>query len=248
MKNLLPLKVLLGIVLAVLALFLIAKTRTAWAERDYVGKAVRDRDVMTISGTGKVTAKPDLAQVDVGLFSEGASVATVQAGNTSKMNAIIAALKDMGIAADDIQTSGYNLQPKINWNEGRQTINGYTLSQNMNIKVRDLEKVGEVLEKSVSLGANQIQGVRFTVDDPTSLQDEARLEAIQDAKKKAEALAEAVGLHIVKVVTFSESGGYMPPEAMMYDSASVGLQRAAPQIESGTLDVNMTVSVTFEVR
>jgi uncharacterized protein YggE len=180
------------VVLAVLGLFLVAKTVNTFAERDYIGKAVRDRDLITVSGMGSVTAKPDLAKVDVGVFSEGQSVSAVQGDSTSKMNAMIDALKTLGITDADIQTSNYNLQPKIDWSDNKQRVIGYTLTQTVNVKVRDLAKVGDVLESATSHGANQIYGVQFTIDDPTSIQDEARVKAIKEAQKKADALADAV--------------------------------------------------------
>lgn len=238
------------VVLAVLGLFLVAKTVNTFAERDYIGKAVRDRDLITVSGMGSITAKPDLAKVDVGVFSEGQSVSAVQTDSASKMNAMIEALKTLGIKDADIQTSNYNLQPKIDWTDGKQRVVGYTLTQTVNLNVRDLTKVGDVLESATSHGANQIYGVQFTIDDPTSIQDEARVKAIKEAQKKADALADAVGLHIVKVVSFSEAGGFEPPYPMAYaggDLASAA-KNIAPQIEAGSLDVKMNVSVTFEVR
>lgn len=247
MKNLLVLKVLAGTVLAMLAIFLVAKTRTEWAQRDYVGKAVRDRDVILVGGTGKVTSKPDLALVQIGIYSEGPTVNGVQADNTAKMNRIIESLKSLGIDKADIQTSNYNLQPAIDWSNGRQNIRGYTLSQNISVKVRDLPKIGEALEQSISAGANQINGVTFTIDEPSSLQDQARLKAIEDAKRKAEALASATGLKIIKVVSFSESGG-TPPMMPYAGDAMYNQRKEVPQIESGSLDVEMNVSVTFEVR
>jgi uncharacterized protein YggE len=238
------------VVLAVLGLFLVAKTVNTFAERDYIGKAVRDRDLITVSGMGSVTAKPDLAKVDVGVFSEGQSVSAVQGDSTSKMNAMIDALKTLGITDADIQTSNYNLQPKIDWSDNKQRVIGYTLTQTVNVKVRDLAKVGDVLESATSHGANQIYGVQFTIDDPTSIQDEARVKAIKEAQKKADALADAVGLHIVKVVSFSEAGGFEPPYPMQYAAGDLAsaVKNVAPQIEAGSLDVKMNVSVTFEVR
>lgn len=238
-----------ALALLILCVFLVAKTINTFAERDYIGKAVRDRDTITINGMGKVTATPDLARVTLGVYSDGVTVAAVQQSNTSKMNAIIAAMKELGIKDADIQTSNYSLQPKIDWSNDRQRVIGYTLSQTVTLKVRDLANVGDVLDKATSLGANDVNGVQFTIDDPTSLQDEARIKAINEAKKKAEALASATGLHIVKVVSFSESTPGVPMP-IMYDAREANLapQAANTQIEAGSLDVNTNVSVTFEVR
>ncbi|MEO5928116.1 MAG: SIMPL domain-containing protein [Patescibacteria group bacterium] len=249
MKDFTPVKWLAALVLAILSLFLVAKTINTFAERDYIGKAVIDRDTITINGMGKVTATPDLALVTLGVYSDGSTVATVQQANTTKMNAIIAALKQMGIKDADIQTSNYSLQPKIDWSASTQRVIGYTLSQTVTVKVRDLTKAGDVLDTATKLGANDVGGVQFTIDDPSTLQDEARIKAIKDAQKKAEALANATGLHLIKVVSFSESTPGVP-SPIMYDARQANLapESAKTQIEAGSLDVNTNVSVTFEVR
>jgi uncharacterized protein YggE len=242
--------VLSAILLAALSVFVVFKARNAWVERNYIGKAVRDRDTITITGEGKVSSKPDLAKIDLGVWSEGATVAAVQRDNTAKTNAIIDALKKLGVAEDDIQTSNYSLQPKIDWTDGKQNVTGYTLSQMISAKIRNLDNVGTAIETSITAGSNQIQGVQFTIDDPSSVQDRARLEAIADARKKAEALSQALGLKVLKVITFSESsGGYVPPQPMMYKALEAGaVANVAPDIQPGALDVTTNVSVTFEVR
>lgn len=240
-----------ALALVVLMVFLGVKTRNAYAERDYIGKAVRDRDVITVSGHARATTKPDLAKVDLGMYSEGDSVSAVQSGNTKKMNDIIDALKKLGLKSEDIQTSNYTLQPKIDWSAGKQNIVGYTLSQAVTLKVRDLNRVGEVIERAVALGANQVNGVQFTIDDPTTLLDQARLDAIQDARTKAGALATALDLHLIKVVTFSESGSGIPSPYPYGIGGGAGMMEAkavAPSVQPGSLDVDMNVSVTFEVR
>jgi uncharacterized protein YggE len=249
MKDFTPVKWLAALVLAILAVFLVAKTINTFAERDYIGKAVIDRDIITVNGEGKVTATPDLALLNLGVYSDGATVAAVQQSNTAKMNAIIDAMKKAGIKDADIQTSNYSLQPKIDWSNDRQRVIGYTLSQTVSVKVRDLTRVGDVLDSATGLGANDVNGVQFTIDDPSSLQDEARIKAIKDATKKAEALADATGLHLVKVVSFSESTPGVPMP-LMYDARASNLapEAAKTQIEAGSLDVNTNVSVTFEVR
>jgi len=249
MKDFTPVKWVAALALAILSVFLVAKTINTFAERDYIGKAVRDRDVITISGMGKMTATPDLAKIDVGVLSDGATVAAVQNDNTRKMNAMTDALKKMGIKDADLQTSNYSLQPKIDYNSNQQKIIGYTLSQTLNVKVRELTKVGDVIDAVTGLGANQVYGVQFTIDDPTSLQDQARLKAIAEAQKKAQALADAVGLHIVKVVSFSEASADQPYPIPFMAQAEAGMAvKSVPSIQVGSLDVTTNVSVTFEVR
>lgn len=246
-------KTLNGILLAVGIVLVVFLGVQAWKgvlEARNVGIEPRDRDTFTITGEGKVSAKPTLAEVDLGLYSEGRDVPIVQEANTTKVNAIIAGMKQLGIADDDIQTSNYNIGPKFDYTDGTARIIGYTVSQNLNIKVRDLTKVGTVLAKATELGSNQVNGVRFTIDDPTTVQQEARKEAIEDAKSKAEELARAMGVKIVKIVTFSESSGNGAPAPIFaYRAMDVAEQAApTPNIQSGSLDVQASVSVTFEIR
>ncbi len=146
--------ILSAILLAALSVFVVFKARNAWVERNYIGKAVRDRDTITITGEGKVSSKPDLAKIDLGVWSEGATVAAVQRDNTAKTNTIIDALKKLGVSENDIQTSNYSLQPKIDWTDGKQNVTGYTLSQMISAKIRNLDNVGTAIEASITAGSN----------------------------------------------------------------------------------------------
>ena len=239
------------LVSAVLIMLTIALGVQAWKgvrEAKEVGRVPRDRDMITIAGEGKVSGKPDLARVDIGLLSEGGDVPRVQTQNTTKVNAMIGALRDLGIQEADIQTSNYNISPKYRYDEGRQSIEGYIVSQNVSVKVRDLSKIGAVLARMGELGANQINGVFFTIDDPSSLEQDARKEAIEDAREKADELARALGVKVVRVVTFSESSGGTPPPIPYGLKSFEADQAIAPEIQPGSLDVTSVVSVTFEIR
>lgn len=241
---------LISVLVVALTVFVGIKAWNGYAEHERIGVAVRDRDTITVGGEGKVTIKPDIARMSLGVQTDGATVNAAQADNTKKMNAIIDAVKALGVAKEDIATENYNIYPRTEWKDGKSTIVGYTVSQNVSVKVRDLDKVGDVLAKAGELGANQVGGISFTIDDPKLVQDEARLKAIADARKKADVLVNQLGLTIVKVVTFSESGGPMPPPMPYYaKAADLALEAvAAPNIEPGTQDVVSNVSVTFEVR
>lgn len=242
--------VLLALLFIALTAFVSVLTAKGIAEFQQVGHAPRAQDTFTIDGEGKVTGTPDLARVDIGLYTEGDDVPSAQNANTQKVNAMLAALKDLGIDQADIQTSNYTITPRYQYNEGAQTVIGYAVSQNLSAKVRDLSKIGTVLSRVGSLGANQVNGVTFTVDDPTSLEQAARKKALEDAHKKADELADALGVKIVRVVTFSESSGNTPvPQPM----ALRGLEAAPPgqvipEIQPGSLDIQSQVSVTFEIR
>ena len=252
MKDNVYLRGLVGLFVLVLIVFVGAKTRNVMEQYNYIGDAPHERDTIVVSGEGKVTSKPDLVSVSLGVSIDANTVSDAQTMNTQKMNAIVAALKAMNIADADIQTSNYNISPRYDYNNGKQTILGYTVSQNVQVKVRKLDQVGDVLAKAGQLGANQVGGVDFTIDDPTSIQAQARQKAIDDAQKKANTLTSQLGLHIVKVVSFSE-GSTNPPGPIPYMYAakamdSAGMAPTAPSIQSGSLDVTSDVSVTYEVR
>lgn len=250
MKDQKYLFVLGGMFLVVLTTFVALKARNTWIERDYIGKAARDRYVITVTGEGKATSTPDLAKITISVYSDGPTVSSVQQANASKMNAVIAAVKALGVLQADIQTSDYRLDPKIDWQNNHRNIMGYTLTQSLSLKIRNLDSIGAVIEKVTAAGANEIAGMQLTVDDPSLLRERARDLAIQEAQRKAEKLADVLGLHLIKVVSFSENGGSQPlPMAYLERSdlkATGG--GVAPQIETGSLDVTSAVSVTFEVR
>jgi len=245
--------VVVRIALIAVAIFLMiylgAKTRNELQEYHYIGR--NTRDTITIDGQGKVESKPNIAMVQLGVVSEGKDVKDTQEKNTQKMNSILEAVKFMGIASNDIQTSQYNVNPKYDWNDGKQTLIGYMVSQQISVKVREMDKSGTIISKAGELGANQIGGVTFTIDDPKLQQQEARRKAISDAQSKAEDVAYHLGMKIVRVVSFSEySGGGVTPRPMYAMDKAVANESAmaAPSIEPGSEDVYSNVSVTFEVR
>lgn len=238
------------VVLLVLCGFLVAKTRNEIATHRTIGRPADVRDTFTIEGEGKVSGKPTLAEISFGLLSEGLDVAKLQQENTQKVNAMIAAVKQLGVAEKDIQTSQYSMSPRYDYRDGSSKLVGYQVSQNVSVKLRDLSKIGDALTRIGQLGGNQVNGPSFTIDDLSLLKQEARLKALEDARKKAEVLSDVLGVKIGRVVTFNESAGGYPPPMPMYTSmkaidASEGV--AAPSIQTGSLDVTSNVSVTFEV-
>lgn len=245
----------MSVLLTVLLVALIAlfglKAWNTYAEHNSIGQAPLEPHTMTIDGDGKVTGKPTLAQIDIGVYSEGTDVPSVQNDNSQKVNAMTAAMQDLGIAEADLQTSNYNISPKYDYKNGQQNVVGYSVSQNVSVKVRDLTKVGAALAKAGQLGANQVNGVSFTIDDPSQLQQQAREKALADARKKADELAGALGVQIIRVTTFSETSANPQPIPYAFRSdTGLGASAApiAPAIQTGSLDVTSHVSVTFEIR
>jgi len=212
------------------------------------GKAPTDVKTIIIDGTGKVTAIPDIGTVDVGFMTEGKNVQAIQKENVTKMNKLIEAVKKLGIESKDIQTTQYQIYPKYDYTGGRSSLAGYTISQSVTIKIRDLDKISEVLAKAGDSGANQVGGLNFTMDDPEDLKVQARGKAILNAKGKAEVLANSLGVKLGRIVGFSEGGSSPYPlykSDMAYGVGGGG--EAAPTIEAGSMEITSNVSITYEI-
>jgi uncharacterized protein YggE len=246
-----PVSMLVSVLLAVLSVLVGVKIWNGVATHAEIGHEPRGRDVITIEGDGKITSKPTLALLTVGLVSNGKDIPSVQADNATKVNAITSAVKSLGVADADVQTSNYQIQPRYEYpQDGSRRLVGYEITQTLGLKIRDLNKVGDVIAKATELGSNDVSGLQFTIDDPKELQQQARVKALADAQKKAKELTETLGVSLGKVVTFSENSGGYPPPMPMYAMNKAAFEAApvAPDIQSGSLDVSSHVSVTFEVR
>ena len=231
----------------VAAIYLILLSRNVLKQYQYIGRSEAQRDTIAISAEGKVTALPDIASISIGVMTEKKTVAEAQKENTTKMNAIIAKIKEFGVASEDIKTTNYSIYPQYDWINNRQVERGFQVSQNVDVKVRDLAKIGDVLAAVGELGANQVGGVNFTIDDPEDLRQQARLKGLEAAKKKAQALADAAGVKLGKVVGFSENAGYVPTPLYYAKADGMGGGGASPSIESGSQDVVVNVSVIYEI-
>lgn len=243
--------VLLAILILVAAVWLVSVVRNNFKTWHAIGLAPVAPRTISIDGLGKVSSPPTIAQISTGVVSEGdLNIGKTQKQNTDKMNALVVALKTLGIADKDLQTANYNISPRYDYTDGKSRITGYTVSQELSVKVRDLTKVSDVFQKAGELGANQVTGPNFTIDDPETARAEARKLAIENAKQKAEVLAKSLGVKILRVATFYESSGGEPVPMMNYAKSDLGIgggATAAPQIQSGTLDVVSNVSVTYEI-
>lgn len=245
-----PMGILMAALLVVLIIYLLAITRNAFTANTFIGRSDAQLYTITIAGEGKVTAIPDIAQISLGLQTESKNVEDAQRENTDKMNNIISTLGELGIDKEDIKTSNYNIFPRYDYTRDRgQTLRGYEVSQSVIVKIRDLETVGQVIESAGSLGANQVSGLSFTIDEPEDLRQQARIKALENATEKAETLAKVAGVKIGKLVSFSESGATQPPVFRQFATLeAVGIGgSAAPDIEPGSQDITVNVTVTYEV-
>lgn len=214
---------------------------------------------INVTGEGKAFAKPDVAIISFGVTSQASKSQDAVNQNNEKMNAIIKAIKDLGVQDKDIQTTFYNLNPVYGPDKTEpllypypvfnNKIVGYSLEQQVQVKIRDFDKINDVLDQATSNGANTVGNLQFTVDDIEKVREEARAKAIEQAKEKATNLARQSGLRIERIVNISE--GYSPFPIQMYDSAMRGAvtkESIAPQIQSGQIEVNTTVTLTYKVR
>lgn len=242
--------VLAAAILALVVVWQVVGIKNSIKAGRYIGKPTDIRDTITITGDGKVTGIPDIASVNVGMTTEKRQVADAQKENSQKFNKLLEDLKKLGIKKEDIQTADYRINPVYDYSPERgSVIKGYEVAQSVRIKIRDLDKVGEVLAVAGQGGANQVSGISFTIDDPEKLRQEAREEALLNAKQKAEALARISGVTLGKIVSFSEYGGEPTPYPVYALSKEVigGPEVAPPSIERGSLDITITATVSYEI-
>jgi uncharacterized protein YggE len=192
---------------------------------------------ITVIGTGVVTSVPDRADFSFGVTSEGRTAAAALAANAAEMRRVIAAIRAAGVAADDVQTQQISLSPRYT-DEG-ESIVGYTASNTVSARIRDLGRAGAVIDAAVEAGANQVFGPSLTRSDSNELYRTALRAAYANARAKAQALAAAAGITLGRAVDMVESGGPMPTPAA--ESARL----TDTPIEPGTQEIQATVTVTF---
>lgn len=206
-------------------------------------------DTFNVSGEGKVNASPDIALVNLGVQATGSTVKAAQDEMNSAINRVSQAIKALGVEKEDIQTTNYNVYPNTDYITGSQRITGYTASTNLSIKVREIDKANAVIDEATKNGANQIGGVSFDIDDKTKLENEAREKAVKDAKSKAEQAAKIAGFKLGRLVNYTEDfGGYPVPMALRAMGAPEAVSDKATQIEPGSNEIIVNVTLSFEIQ
>lgn len=245
-------KILFWSLVVLIAFLVIAQGVSIWNDYKthfYIGQTPDSPNTISISGQGKVTAIPDIAKVRMGLQTEKNTVGEAQEENSKKMNRLIAALQEMGVEKEDVKTTNYNIYPNYDWNRGNRTLRGYMVDQNVSVTIRDLDTVGLVMALAGEYDLNQASSLNFSIDKPEQYRQEARLLALKEAKTKAEALAKAAGVKLGKVVSFSESSApsavYRDMDYMVMEAG--GAKAIAPEIEAGSQEISVSVSVSFEI-
>ncbi len=206
-------------------------------------------DAFSVTGEGKASVSPDIAVVNAGVTAQGQTVKQAQSQLNDSINKVSAAIKKVGVADRDIQTTNYNVSPTYDFRSGSQRVTGYTANSNLTIKVRNVDKVNEVIDAATANGATQVGGVSFDVDDKTKAENEAREKAVADAKKKATDAAKIAGFTLGRIVNYSEDFGGAPRPIPMMAKAEGSDQVMPPtQVEPGSTEVTVTVTLSYEIR
>jgi uncharacterized protein YggE len=200
--------------------------------------------LVTVTGEATVSVAPDMVVIRIGVSSQGKTAREANDANAKQMTAVMAAIKDAGIAERDMQTSRLSLQPQYDPNRNAPArLLGFQVSNQLTIKIRDLAKVPGILDRAIGAGANEMSGIEFAVSEQSKLLDQARGEAIADAHRKAELYARAAGAKVGPVMEIAEAGA-APPLAYPLKAMRAG---AAVPVAPGEQTLRVVVSVSYEL-
>ncbi|HEY4140919.1 MAG TPA: SIMPL domain-containing protein [Pseudolabrys sp.] len=198
--------------------------------------------LVTVNGEATVNVAPDTAVIRVGVTSTAKTAREAGDANSKQMTAVMNAIREAGIAAKDIQTSRLSLQPQYDPNRsGTARLLGFQATNQITVNVRDIEKLAGIIDQAISAGANEMSGLEFVVSQQSKLLDEARDEAIADARRKAELYAKAAGARLGAVVSISEEGSSPPPRLMQ------AMRAGATPVAPGEQTLRAVVSVSYEL-
>jgi len=210
-------------------------------------------NTITVSGIGKVYAKPDLALTSFSVITEAKTVAQALGQNNEKMNEVISSAKEQGVEDKDLKTTDFNIYPRYEWQElsessiyppGKRVLVGYEVRQSLEVKIRELERIGEIIQGATDAGANQVGNLQFTIDDQDELKKQAREEAIKQAKEKAQELASQLGIRLIRISNFSE--GSQVYRTYELEESAMGKGGGA-EIEMGENKIEVSVTITYEI-
>lgn len=206
-----------------------------------------------VTGTGKAVVSPDIAKIDFGIEQTGTDLKTVQSSVNQKSQDLVNQIKKLGIAASDIQTISYSVNPQYDYTTSTQRITGYDVSTNYEVTIRDFTKINDLIATATGSGANNISGVNFDLSDNLKNQttQTAREQAVAEAKTKAEGLAKAAGITLGKIINVSEAEtpSNIVPLALPVSGGGFAQKSVTPpSVQPGTTEIDVTISLSYEVR
>lgn len=248
--------------ITLLAVFLLGQSLAVFGGLRYIGTNPQAQSIISVSGKGEVVAVPDIASFNFSVEKESLFVADAQNEVAKRTNDIITFLKKNGVAEKDIKTSGYHIYPRYEYqtkgdggvlmpsSDGRRYLAAYVVSQSVEVKVRALADAGKLLSGLGELGATNVSGLSFDFDKHDELVREARNKAIADARAEAEKLSKALGVRLVRIVSYNEGGGY-PIYYTKAEAAGYGIGgdgRVTPEIPVGEDKLISQVTIAYEIK
>ncbi len=207
-----------------------------------------DGTLLAVSAEAESRRVPDVATISAGVVTQAADANAAMRANASQMDKVMAAIQAAGIPERDVQTSGISLNPQYKYVENQSpTITGYQASNNVNLRVHDIAKLGKAIDALVASGANQVNGPSFEVDKPEPAYDEARRAALDKAQARATMYAKTLGLRVRRIVSISEGGGNRPPGPMPMQAMARGKAEADTAVSPGETSLSVTLDVVFEL-
>jgi uncharacterized protein YggE len=231
--------------------YLFFMTRNSIREYKYIGRTPESIKTMNFAGEGKVNVKPDIAMISMGLSVEKKTVSDAQKESTKTMNSFMEKIKSLGIAESDIKTTNYNIYPQYDWYNGVQNLRGYQLNQNVEIKIRNLEKISEIVALAGEFNLNQVQDLRFDVDNKEEYLKNAKEEAIKKAKENATETAKLLGISLGRIVSYNEYENY-PNVYNGYKldyayAEGLGGGASVPEVSAGNAEISVNVNIVYEL-
>jgi len=229
-------------------------------EGKYIGQGIEVKNTISVSGKGEIYAKPDLALITFSVKNEAKEVSEAMRKNTEKMNAVISFIKEQGVEEKDLKTTSFNIYPRYEYRkderegyfypQGKRVLVGYEVIQSLQVKIRDLTKIGAILEGATSKGANLVGNLQFTIDKQEELKAKAREEAIKRAKDKAKEIASQLGVRLLRITSFRETTSVPRYYRGLKEVVGMGggEEVIQPQIEAGENKIEVNVSITYEIR
>jgi len=225
-----------------------ASAQNAGNDAPLVPMAPRDGTLLSVSAQADAHRAPDVATISAGVVTQSADANSAMRANATQMDKVMAAIRAAGVPDRDIRTSGVNLNPQYKYVENQNpTITGYQASNTVDLKVRDVARLGQVLDALVASGANQVNGPSFEIDQPEPVYDEARRAALDKAQARAQMYAKELGLRVRRIVSISEGGGFTPPVPMPMMAMAARAKEADTSISPGESTLTANLDVVFEL-
>lgn len=248
--------------LILLSVFLLMKVISDFKKLPNIGKEIYPQSTIMVSGKGEAYAIPDIASFSFSVTEVGSTVKQAQEKADQKINKALSVVREAGVEDKDVKTTNYNVYPKYEWNQivcitypcpsGKQVLIGYEINQTITVKVRDTEKVGDMVTKIGATEISNISGVEFTVDDREQYVAKAREDAIKEAKTKAKELAKQLGVKLGKMMYYNENGDYpiYYGEGMggAKDMMVSSIAPARAELPTGETKITSEITITYEIR